>query len=86
VFQGPDLGSEQEVGCRALPDSGTVSRSARVGAISLILLGLPLEGRAEVRTQQVEAAAIIFTVPPLLFFAGLQRYLISGLTGGAVKG
>lgn len=32
------------------------------------------------------AAATLFTIPPLLFFVGLQRYLISGLTGGAVKG
>ncbi|MFN8676987.1 MAG: hypothetical protein U0Z70_11485 [Thermomicrobiales bacterium] len=32
------------------------------------------------------AAATIFTIPPLLFFAGLQRHLISGKTGGAVTG
>lgn len=32
------------------------------------------------------AAATLFAVPPVLLFLGLQRFLISGLTGGAVKG
>ena len=32
------------------------------------------------------AAATLFAIPPVLLFLGLQRFLISGLTGGAVKG
>ncbi len=43
-------------------------------------------GEYTLQWSELLAAATIFTVPPLLFFAGLQRHLISGLTGGAVKG
>jgi multiple sugar transport system permease protein len=43
-------------------------------------------GEHTLHWSELLAAATIFTVPPLLFFAGLQRHLISGLTGGAVKG
>ncbi len=32
------------------------------------------------------AAAVLFAVPPLVFFALMQRRLVGGLTGGAVKG
>lgn len=32
------------------------------------------------------AAAVMFAVPPLVFFAFMQRRLVGGLTGGAVKG
>lgn len=32
------------------------------------------------------AAAVLFAVPPLIFFALMQRRLVGGLTGGAVKG
>ncbi|MGE5573638.1 MAG: carbohydrate ABC transporter permease [Bacteroidota bacterium] len=35
---------------------------------------------------RVMAAAFIFTVPAILFFVVLQRYIVSGLTVGAVKG
>lgn len=43
-------------------------------------------GEHTLQWSELLAAATIFTIPPLLFFAGLQRHLISGLTGGAVKG
>ena len=36
--------------------------------------------------EQVMAAALIFTLPVLLFYLLLQRYIISGLTSGAVRG
>lgn len=34
----------------------------------------------------VMAAAFIYTVPAILLFMGLQKYLVQGLTAGAVKG
>ncbi len=43
-------------------------------------------GEHTLQWSELLAAATIFTIPPLIFFAGLQRHLISGLTGGAVKG
>lgn len=43
-------------------------------------------GEHTLQWSELLAASTIFTIPPLLFFAGLQRHLISGLTGGAVKG
>jgi multiple sugar transport system permease protein len=43
-------------------------------------------GEHTLHWSELLAAATIFTIPPLVFFAGLQRHLISGLTGGAVKG
>lgn len=36
--------------------------------------------------EQVMAAALIFTLPALLFYLILQKYIISGLTSGAVRG
>ncbi len=32
------------------------------------------------------AAAVLFTVPPIVLFMFIQKHLVSGLTGGAVKG
>lgn len=32
------------------------------------------------------AAAAIITIPVILIYMFLQRYVVSGLTGGAVKG
>ena len=44
--------------------------------------------KAEIYTpwDQVMGAAFIFTIPAMVFFLVLQRYIVSGLTGGAVKG
>ena len=36
--------------------------------------------------EQVMAGAVTFVVPPVAFYLIMQRYIISGLTGGAVKG
>lgn len=35
---------------------------------------------------QMMAAAVIFTIPALIFFLFVQRYLVAGLSAGAVKG
>jgi ABC-type glycerol-3-phosphate transport system permease component len=32
------------------------------------------------------AAAAVFSIAPVIFYLLMQRYIISGLTGGAVKG
>jgi multiple sugar transport system permease protein len=34
---------------------------------------------------QIMAGAVLFTLPPLILFLFVQRYLIAGLTAGAVK-
>ena len=39
-----------------------------------------------VQWQYLTAAAVLITIPVLLIFFWAQRYLISGLTGGSVKG
>ncbi|MBI3976760.1 MAG: carbohydrate ABC transporter permease [Chloroflexi bacterium] len=36
--------------------------------------------------ERVLAGATVFTVPPILFYLLMQRYIVGGLTGGAVKG
>ena len=43
-------------------------------------------GKFAVDWGQMMAASILALVPALLFFALLQRYLVAGLTAGAVKG
>ena len=42
-------------------------------------------GRYQVEWEQVMAAALVATVPVAVLFAWLQRYLVVGLAGGAVK-
>ena len=32
------------------------------------------------------AATVLFTIPPTILFMLIQKHLVSGLTGGAVKG
>ena len=36
--------------------------------------------------EQYMAAGLIFSILPVLFYLSMQRYIISGLTAGAVKG
>jgi len=54
-------------------------------------LTLPLKvvnlvaGRYSVEWNQVMAATLLATVPVAVVFAALQRYLVQGLTLGAVK-
>lgn len=40
----------------------------------------------EIRWGQVSAAAVISILPPMILSIVLQRYLVSGLTSGAIKG
>lgn len=54
-------------------------RPATVGLASFI-------GELATPVELVFAATVIFTIPPILFYFFMQRYLVSGLTGGAVKG
>ncbi len=54
-------------------------RPATVGLASFI-------GELATPVELVFAATAIFTVPPMIFYALMQRYIVSGLTGGAVKG
>jgi multiple sugar transport system permease protein len=59
--------------------SSSELRLVSVGLASFI-------GELATPVELVFAAAVIFTVPPIVFYFAVQRFLISGLTGGAVKG
>jgi len=53
--------------------------TASVGLASLkTMLDTPIE--------QVLAAGLLFSVPPVLFYVLMQRYIVAGITAGAVKG
>ncbi len=54
-------------------------RPATVGLSSFI-------GELATPVELVFAATALFTIPPIIFYFFMQRYLVSGLTGGAVKG
>ena len=49
-------------------------------------------GLASLRTQmetpveRILAASLLLSLPPVLFYIVMQRYIVSGLTAGAVKG
>lgn len=54
-------------------------RPASVGLASLIsMLDTPIE--------RVLAAGLVFAVAPVVFYVFMQRYIVTGLTAGAVKG
>lgn len=59
--------------------STETSKTFAVGLITFI-------GRSGVDWGQMMAAATLALIPPAIFFALIQRYLIAGLTAGAVKG
>jgi multiple sugar transport system permease protein len=59
------------------PDSGLWPGS--VGLSSLI-------GQFDTPIQLLLAGGLIFALPPVVFYMLIQRYMISGLTAGAVKG
>lgn len=44
------------------------------------------QGEYTLKWADMLAAATLFSIPPLIFFILMQRKLITGLTGGAVKG
>ncbi len=52
---------------------------ASVGLSTLI-------GERIINWGDIMAAATVFTVPPIVFFLVVQKYLVSGLTAGSVKG
>lgn len=45
-----------------------------------------LKAIASTPVEQYMAAGLIFSVLPVLFYLSMQRYIVSGLTAGAVKG
>ena len=52
---------------------------ASVGLASMItMLDTPIE--------RLLAAGLIFALPPVVFYAVMQRYIVAGITAGAVKG
>ena len=52
---------------------------ASVGLASMkTMLDTPIE--------QLLAAGMLFAIPPILFYVAMQRYIVAGITAGAVKG
>jgi len=45
-----------------------------------------LRGEYEIYWNDVMAAAVVFCLPAIVVFLILERYLVAGLSGGAVKG
>ena len=62
----------------------TMLRSPDKQTITLQVVNL-VAGRYSIDWNQVMAAALVATVPVAILFAWLQRYLVQGLTLGAVK-
>jgi multiple sugar transport system permease protein len=54
-------------------------RPASVGLASL-------RSMMETPVERILAASMLFSAPPVLFYLIMQRYIVSGLTAGAVKG
>jgi multiple sugar transport system permease protein len=54
-------------------------RPAAVGLASL-------RTQMETPVERILAAALLFSGPPVVFYLVMQRYIVSGLTAGAVKG
>jgi multiple sugar transport system permease protein len=54
-------------------------KPASVGLASMItMLDTPIE--------RLLAAGLIFAIPPVIFYIVMQRYIVAGITAGAVKG
>ena len=45
-----------------------------------------LKAIAQTPVEQYMAAGLVFSVLPVAFYLAMQRYIVSGLTAGAVKG
>ena len=54
-------------------------RPAAVGLASL-------RTQMETPVERILAASLLFSAPPVIFYLVMQRYIVSGLTAGAVKG
>jgi multiple sugar transport system permease protein len=54
-------------------------RPASVGLASLRTM-------METPVERILAASLLFSAPPVVFYLVMQRYIVSGLTAGAVKG
>jgi multiple sugar transport system permease protein len=54
-------------------------RPASVGLASL-------RSMMETPVERILAASLLFSAPPVVFYLIMQRYIVSGLTAGAVKG
>lgn len=54
-------------------------KPASVGLASMIsMLDTPIE--------RLLAAGLLFAIPPVVFYVAMQRYVVAGITAGAVKG
>jgi multiple sugar transport system permease protein len=62
----------------------TILRTPDKATITLEVVNL-VAGRYDKEWQQIMAAALVATLPVTLMFAWLQKYLLKGLSGGAVK-
>ncbi len=56
--------------------------AVRPAAVGLATLRTQMETPVE----RILAASLLFSAPPVLFYIFMQRYIVSGLTAGAVKG
>jgi multiple sugar transport system permease protein len=56
--------------------------AVRPAAVGLATLRTQMETPVE----RILAASMLFSLPPVLFYVIMQRYIVSGLTAGAVKG
>lgn len=45
-----------------------------------------LKAFAQTPVEQYMAAGLVFSILPVAFYLAMQRYIVSGLTAGAVKG
>ena len=45
-----------------------------------------LRSMMETPVERILAASLLFSLPPVLFYLVMQRYIVSGLTAGAIKG
>ena len=61
------------------PQAADAVRPAAVGLATL-------RSQMETPVERILAAALLFSGPPVVFYLAMQRYIVSGLTAGAVKG
>ena len=74
---------------RDVEEAGVVDGAGRLRVlVSIVALTLArfVGAEGQVQLGALAAGALLATVPSLLFFAAIQRRLVSGLLSGAVKG